>query len=68
MSAPLDTTAELLRTARALVDAVTFDDAGAMVGGEWHGGNGGLLSNDTIQKADACRMAISAYEKAGRAA
>jgi hypothetical protein len=58
--------ADLLRAAKALVDAVSFDDCGAIVGTMYQGGNGGLLSRETIQKADACRKAIAAYEAEGR--
>jgi hypothetical protein len=43
---------DIVKLSRALVDAVTMDDSGMMVGTIWQGGNGGLLSNDTIKAAD----------------
>jgi len=45
--------------AKALVDAVQRDDTGAMVGGEWRGGNGGLLSRDTLKAADGVRKELA---------
>jgi len=45
----------LLEQSKALVDAVTFDDSGVM----GKGGNGGLLSRDTIRKADNLRLTLS---------
>ncbi|GEM_PF-2998554 len=50
--------AELRRRAKALVDAVTFDDCGSIVGGHLVGGNGGLLSRETIKAADALRQLL----------
>lgn len=47
--------------AQELVDSITFDDCGAMVGGKWQGGNGGLISRETITKTDAVRRAIAAF-------
>lgn len=52
----------LIRAAEALVEAVTFDDSGT----HGQGGNGGLLSRETIRKADALRLAICAARRAGR--
>ncbi len=49
----------LATAGQALVDAISFDDNGALIGGKWMGGNGGLLSRDTIAKADAMRRAIA---------
>jgi hypothetical protein len=61
---PLPTeTARLIAVAKALADSVSFDDSGRMIGGKWQGGNGGLISRDTITKADAVRRAISAFEQ-----
>ena len=54
----------LLSASQDVVDAISFDDNGAMIGGKWQGGNGGLLSRETISKADELRRAINA----GRAA
>ncbi|MER8959324.1 hypothetical protein [Mesorhizobium sp. M0701] len=50
----------LKAASKELVDAINFDDNGAMVGGKWMGGNGGLLSRETLQKADAVRRALNA--------
>lgn len=51
-----DTMAAVLEAAAALVAAVTFDDSGT----NGQGGNGGLLSRDTIRKADGLRLALAA--------
>lgn len=48
--------------AKALVDAVGFDDNGAMVAGRWIGGNGGLLSRETIAAADALRGELDRWK------
>lgn len=53
---------ELLKKAKALLDAVQRDDTGAMVGNEWRGGNGGLLSRETLVRADDLRREIAAQE------
>lgn len=55
----------LLAKAQALVDAITFDENGAMIAGEWRGGNGGMVSRPTIVAADALRTELLAW-KAGR--
>lgn len=44
----------LLRAAEAAVAAVTFDDSGT----NGRGGNGGLLSRETIRKVDELRIEI----------
>ena len=54
------TPADAIAKARALLDAVTFDSDGIMVGMVRQGGNGGLLSNDTIRAADELRQALDA--------
>ena len=59
---------QIRREARALVDAVTDDDSGAMVAGQWTGGHGGLLSRATISKADALRRSLAALDQAEAAA
>lgn len=56
-----DTFSDILVKAKALVDAVAFDDCGAIVGGQLVGGHGGLLSRETIGKADALRLALDAH-------
>lgn len=48
--------------AKELVDSINFDDNGALVGGKWMGGNGGLLSRETVRKADEVRRALHAME------
>lgn len=53
----------LLAAAKEVVDAVSFDVNGAMIGNTWMGGNGGLVSLSTIAKTDALRRAISAATK-----
>lgn len=54
----------LISAAKALVDAVSFDDSGAMVAGQWKGGNGGLLSRETLKAADTLRKVIAVEEAA----
>ena len=57
---------QLIKSAKELVAAVSFDDNGMMLGGKWQGGNGGLLSRETIVKADAVRRALSRCEQAAK--
>jgi hypothetical protein len=54
---------DLMAAAEALADSVLFDDVGEMIGGKLVGGNGGLLSHDTITKADAVRRALDVLRK-----
>lgn len=54
------TVQRLLQAAQELADSVQADDVGMMIGGKFIGGNGGLLSRETIAKADAVRRAIYA--------
>jgi len=56
---------EIAKAAKALLDAITFDDCGAMVGGKFVGGNGGLISRETIRKADELRRALIKAEEGG---
>lgn len=51
-------TAALIKAAKELVDAITFDDSGIM----GRGGNGGLISRETIRKADELRLEIGKVE------
>ena len=51
---------DLLNAAKAVVDAVTFDDSGF----NGQGGNGGLISRETIRKVDVLRQTILRMEKA----
>ncbi|MFT6659703.1 hypothetical protein [Maritalea sp.] len=46
-----------LQTATSkLIDAITYD----VTGTHGQGGNGGLVSNETIKAADQCRLVLSA--------
>ena len=49
--------------AKNLVDAVSSDDTGKLVGGQWMAGNGGLLSRATIAAADALRLELAKWPK-----
>lgn len=53
---------EIAKAAKALLDAITFDDCGSMVAGKFVGGNGGLISRETIRKADELRRALGNAE------
>ena len=46
--------------AKALLAAVDFDNNGTMVAGTYKGGNGGLISRETIVSADELRKALAA--------
>jgi hypothetical protein len=52
----------VIAEARKLVDAIQMDDTGMMVGTIWQGGNGGLLSTETIQQTDRTRKALEAWD------
>lgn len=54
---------ELADAGKALVDAITFDESGTMIGGKYQGGNGGLISRETTVKADHFRRVLT---KVGR--
>ena len=53
----------LRKAAEALMKSVDFDVNGALIGGKWMGGHGGLVSKETIAAADEVRRALSALEK-----
>lgn len=53
----------LAKAARELVDAIVFDEHGAMIGDKWMGGNGGLISRETLVKADDVRRALAALKE-----
>lgn len=53
---------KLIVQAADLVEAVTFDDSGTM----GKGGNGGLLSRETIRKADLLRLTLNDIKKLAR--
>lgn len=46
-----------------LMKAVQFDDTGAMVAGHLQGGNGGLLSRETIHKAGLVQRTLNDIKK-----
>jgi len=50
----------LEKATRELVDAVNFDVNGAMIGNQWRGGNGGLVSRETLIKVDEASRALDA--------
>lgn len=56
---PFDFAAALAAAIRALVAAVDFD----MNGQQGRGGNGGLLSNETLRASDEARLVLNFYEK-----
>lgn len=56
--------ADVIAQARTLVAAVTTDDSGRMIGNQWTGGNGGLLSRETLVVADQLRLALDAHDQA----
>ena len=49
--------------AEALLKSVDFDQHGTMVAGQYVGGNGGLISRDTIKAADELRKALAEAPK-----
>lgn len=51
--------ATLESAAKELIDSISFDDNGALIGGRWMGGHGGLISDETRRKADALRQLMS---------
>lgn len=52
----------VLACAASLVAAVQFDDSGQLIGTQWVGGGGGLLSRDTLKAADALRNALDRFK------
>ncbi len=57
--------AKIIIAAKSLIDSISFDDNGAMIAGKYMGGNGGLISRETLEKADALRRAIAVAESGG---
>lgn len=55
---------ELIAHAEALVASVQRDDTGQLVGQIWMGGNGGLLSRETLAAADKLRTTIAEIKRA----
>jgi hypothetical protein len=56
---------DLLAAAEALAEAVHFDEAGTWVGLIQQGGNGGLLSRETLRRADRLETAVAAARARG---
>lgn len=54
---------QVAHAAAALAAAVQFDDTGAMVAGHLQGGNGGLLSRETIHKAGLVQLSLNDLNK-----
>jgi hypothetical protein len=52
----------VIKAAEELLESIQFDDHGMMVGHKWQGGNGGMISTNTIRKADELRRAINRYK------
>lgn len=50
-----DRIGDLIRAAERLVDAVTYDVCGL----DGRGGNGGLVSTETIRACDTARLALA---------
>ncbi|MET3925587.1 hypothetical protein [Devosia sp. 2618] len=53
---------QVITRARTLLDAVTYDSDGIMIGHQRQGGNGGLLSRDSLKAADQLRKALDALD------
>ncbi|MFA5898830.1 MAG: hypothetical protein WC829_06920 [Hyphomicrobium sp.] len=51
----------LVAKAKALVDSVSHDNNGSMVAGQFMGGNGGLVSRETIAAVDALRLELDKW-------
>jgi len=56
--------ADLLRLAEELVDLISRDENGEIIGGHYVGGNGGLISRQTNMKSDELRRAIYRVKRA----
>jgi len=54
--------AQIVTAAESLVEAVTNDDSGSL----GSGGNGGLLSRETIRKSDELRVLLLRWRKRER--
>ena len=55
-------THRLVEASKELIKSISFDDCGTMIGGHWQGGNGGMISRETLAKTDALRRALAAFE------
>ena len=58
----------VIARARVLLASVTFDSDGITIGNKRQGGNGGLLSIDSIKAADQLRLALEALDSTAEAA
>lgn len=54
---------QLIERSNDLASAVQFDDNGTMIAGQLRGGNGGLLSRDTIHKAGLVQLTLNDIKK-----
>lgn len=54
--------ARLIKAATDVVNAISFDVNGIALPTGFQGGNGGLVSQDTIRKTDELRRAIAAMK------
>jgi len=54
--------AVLVADAEVVVDSVTMDDQGKLIGQIWMGGSGGLLSKTTLRAVDKLRKTIMAIK------
>lgn len=52
----------IIEAGERLIDALTYDDSGF----QGKGGNGGLISRETIRAADELRLAIAAWKRGRR--
>lgn len=58
-----DCATRLRDVATDLTAAVQFDDTGVMIAGHLQGGNGGLLSRETIHKAGLVQLTLNDIKK-----
>ncbi len=68
MSIPDTIIERLVKAAGELADAVSFDVNGRMVGKIYSGGNGGLVSTETLAKVDEVQRVLSAVDAAEKEA
>jgi len=61
MSDVLSLAEQVVAASERLVEALTFDDSGAF----GRGGNGGMLSRETIRKADELRVLLLRWRRRG---
>lgn len=55
--------ARLIKAATEVVDAISFDVNGIALPTGFHGGNGGLVSQETMRRTDELRRAIAAVKE-----